>query len=250
MPSTLILILVSVLLVSLVSILGIFIFFRKKTLNRLLFFMVSFAAGTLLGAAFLDLLPEILEEGFNESLPIFILIGILAFFILEKFLYWHHHHTGHEHEEVHAFTYLNVVGDGIHNFLDGAVIAASFMTNIGLGIATTIAIIAHEIPQEIADFSILIYGGFSKMKALVYNFLTALTAMIGALLTYFFSAIVENSHSYIAAFAIGGFVYIAGTDLIPEIHKEKDAKKSLLQLLMLALGIALIWAVGIFFEGH
>jgi len=249
MPSTLLLILVSVLLVSLVSILGILIFFKKKILNRLLFFMVSFAAGTLLGAAFLDLLPEIIEEGFNESLPIFILIGILAFFILEKFLHWHHHHTEHEHE-THAFTYLNLVGDGIHNFLDGAVIAVSFMNSAALGIVTTIAIIAHEIPQEIADFSVLIYGGFSKMKALVYNFLTALTAVIGALITYFFSGLMENSHSYIAAFAIGGFVYIAGTDLIPEIHKEKDIKKSVLQFLMLALGIALIWLVGKVFEGH
>lgn len=250
MAAVLLQILIAVLLVSLVSVAGIFIFFKKKTLDRFLFFLVSFAAGTLLGAAFLDLLPEILEEGFSESLPVFILVGILAFFILEKFLYWHHHHTGQEHEEVHGFTYLNVIGDGIHNFLDGAVIAVSFMNSTALGIVTTIAIIAHEIPQEIADFSILIYGGFSKMKALVYNFLTALTALIGALITYFFSSFMENSHSYITAFAIGGFVYIAGTDLIPEIHKEKDAKKSLLQLLMLAFGIALIWAVGVFFERH
>ena len=249
MPIILLQILIAVLLVSLVSILGIFIFFRKNTLNRALFFMVSFAAGTLLGAAFLDLLPEVIEGGFNEFTPLLILIGILSFFILEKFLHWHHHHTEHEHE-THAFTYLNLVGDGIHNFLDGAVIAASFMANISLGIATTIAIIAHEIPQEIADFSVLIYGGFSKMKALVYNFLTALTAMIGALLTYFFSSAIEGSHTYIAAFAIGGFVYISGTDLIPEIHKEKDAKKSTLQLAMLVLGIALIWFVGVVFEGH
>ena len=247
MPIILLQILIAVLLVSLVSILGIFIFFRKNTLNKALFFMVSFAAGTLLGAAFLDLLPEVIEGGFNEFTPLLILIGILSFFILEKFLHWHHHHTEHEHE-THAFTYLNLVGDGIHNFLDGAVIAASFMANISLGIATTIAIIAHEIPQEIADFSVLIYGGFSKMKALVYNFLTALTAMIGALLTYFFSSAIAGSHTYIAALAIGGFVYIAGTDLIPEIHKEKDAKKSMLQLLMLALGILLIWSVGKIFE--
>ncbi len=243
-------ILIAVLIVSLVSVLGILIFFRKKTLNKILFFLVSFAAGTLLGAAFLDLLPEALENGFKESVPIFILAGILSFFILEKFLYWHHHHTGHEQEEVHGFTYLNIIGDGIHNFLDGAIIAVSFMTDLSLGIVTTIAIIAHEIPQEIADFSILIYGGFSRVKALVYNFITALTAVVGSLFTYFFSGLMENSHLYIAAFTIGGFVYIASTDLIPEIHKEKDIKKSILQLLVLALGIALIWFVGIFFEGH
>jgi len=250
MPATLIFILISVFIVSLVSLLGILIFLKQKTLNRILFYLVSFAAGTLLAAAFLDLLPEIIEEGFTKATPLIILSGMLAFFVLEKFLHWHHHHAEHEHEEVHGFTYLNIIGDGIHNFLDGAVIAASFMTNTALGIATTIAIIAHEIPQEIADFSILIYGGFSKMKALVYNFLTALTAMIGAVLTYFFSSAIGGAHTSIAAFAIGGFVYIAGTDLIPEIHKEKDIKKSVLQFLMLALGIALIWAVGRFFEGH
>src|SRR3989344_5114600 len=250
MLSILLQILIAVLIVSLVSILGILIFFRKKTLDRILFYLVSFAAGTLLGAAFLDLLPEALEEGFRESVPVFILIGILSFFVLEKFLHWHHHHAGHEHEEVHGFTYLNIVGDAIHNFLDGAVIAISFMNSTALGIIATIAIIAHEIPQEIADFSILIYGGFSKAKALIYNFLTALTAMIGALLTYFFSSAVEGSSAYIAAFAIGGFVYIAGTDLIPEIQKEKQLNKSMLQLLMLAFGIALIWMVGEIFRGH
>ena len=248
MPSTLLQILIAVLIVSLVSILGILIFFRKKTLNKILFYLVSFAAGTLLGAAFLNLLPEALENGFKESVPIFILLGILSFFILEKFLYWHHHHAGHEHEEVHGFTYLNIVGDAIHNFLDGAVIAISFMNNTALGIITTIAIIAHEIPQEIADFSILIYGGFSKAKALVYNFLTALTAVIGALAAYFYSGAIENSTIFLTSFAVGGFVYIASTDLIPEIHKEKDLKKSLVQLVLLALGIFFIWLVGELFR--
>lgn len=244
MPIILIQILIAVLIVSLVSVLGILIFFREKTLNRILFFLVSFAAGTLLGAAFLDLLPEALEGGFKESVPIFILTGILSFFILEKFLYWHHHHTGHEHEKVHGFTYLNMIGDAIHNFLDGVVIAISFMSNTALGIITTIAIIAHEIPQEIADFSILIYGGFSRTKALVYNFLTALTAVVGALVAYFFSSAIENSSIFLTSLAAGGFIYIASTDLIPEIHKEKDLKKSLLQLALLALGIFLIWLVG------
>ncbi|MBI2541464.1 ZIP family metal transporter [Candidatus Woesearchaeota archaeon] len=241
-------ILIAVFIVSLVSILGILIFFRKKTLNKILFFLVSFAAGTLLGAAFLDLLPEALEEGFKESVPVFILLGILSFFILEKFLHWHHHHAGHEHEEVHGFTYLNIVGDAIHNFLDGAVIAVSFMNSTALGIVATIAIIAHEIPQEIADFSILIYGGFSKTKALVYNFMTALTAVIGALAAYFYSSAIQNSSTFLTSFAVGGFVYIASTDLIPEIQKEKDLKKSLVQFALLALGIFLIWIIGELFR--
>lgn len=241
-------ILIAVLIVSLVSILGIFIFLREKTLNKILFFLVSFAAGSLLGAAFLDLLPEALEGGFKESVPVFILLGILSFFILEKFLYWHHHHAGHENEEMHGFTYLNVVGDAIHNFLDGAVIAISFMNNTALGIVTTIAIIAHEIPQEIADFSILIYGGFSKSKALVYNFMTALTAVVGALAAYFYSSAIENSSIFLTSFAVGGFVYIASTDLIPEIQKEKDLRKSFLQFVVMVLGIMLIWLVGEIFK--
>ncbi len=248
MPPILIQILIAVLIVSLVSILGILFFLRKKTLNRILFFLVSFAAGTLLGAAFLDLLPEALEGGFKESVPVFILLGILSFFILEKFLYWHHHHTGHEHEEVHGFTYLNIIGDAIHNFLDGAVIAISFMNNTALGIITTIAIIAHEIPQEISDFAVLIYGGFSKRKALIYNFLTALTAVVGALLAYFYSGLIEGSNTYLISFVIGGFVYIASTDLLPEIHKEKDMKKSFLQFVLMVFGILLIYIVGNIFE--
>lgn len=246
--SVLLQILVSVFIVSLISILGILIFLRKKTLNKILFYLVSFAAGSMLGAAFLDLLPESLEKGYNESIPILILLGILLSFVLEKFLNWHHHHTGHEHEEIHAFTYLNLVGDALHNFVDGVVIAVSFMSNTALGITATIAIIAHEIPQEIGDFGILIYGGFSKAKALVYNFLTAMTAFLGALLAYFYSSHLENSTTYISAFAVGGFIYIASTDLIPEIHKEKDLRKSFIQLILMFIGVALIWLVGKVFE--
>ena len=149
---------------------------------------------------------------------------------------------------MHGFTYLNIVGDAIHNFLDGAVIAISFMNSTALGIIATIAIIAHEIPQEIADFSILIYGGFSKAKALIYNFLTALTAVVGALAAYFYSNAINNSTIFLTSFAVGGFVYIASTDLIPEIQKEKDLKKSLVQLVLLALGILLIWIVGKLFQ--
>ena len=246
MPIILLQILIAVIIVSLISILGIFIFLREKILNKILFFLVSFAAGTFLGVAFLDLLPEALEEGFKEAVPIFILLGILSFFVLEKFLYWHHHHTGKE--EVHGFTYLNIIGDGIHNFLDGAIIAISFLNSTALGIVATIAVIAHEIPQEIGDFAILIYGGFSKAKALVYNFLTALTAVIGSLATYFYSSAIESSNTYIIAFVIGAFTYIASTDLIPEIQKEKDLKKSLVQFVLLGLGIFLIWLIGEIFQ--
>ena len=250
MPTILLQIIIAVTIVSLVSLLGIFFFLKQKILNKILFFLVSFAAGTFLGVAFLDLLPEAFEGGFKESIPLFILLGILFFFVLEKFLYWHHHHAGQEHEEVHAFTYLNIVGDAIHNFLDGVVIAISFLNSTALGIVATIAVIAHEIPQEIGDFAVMLYGGFSRAKALVYNFLTALTAVTGALLTYFYSNTIENSSTYIIAFTVGAFTYIASTDLIPEIQKEKNLSKSLAQFALMVLGIFIIWFVGRFFEGH
>ena len=248
MPIILLQILIAVFIVSLISLVGIFIFAREKILNKILFFLVSFAAGTMLGAAFLDLLPEAIKSGFKEAIPFFILIGILSFFILEKFMYWHHHHTGNEKDEVHTFTYMNLVGDALHNFVDGAVIAVSFMQNTAVGIAATIAIIAHEIPQEIGDFAVLVYGGFSKAKALICNFFIALSAVIGALLAFFYSSLAQDSRAYVISFAVGGFIYIASTDLIPEIHKEKDLKKSFVQFALMVLGILLIYAVGRFFE--
>ncbi len=244
MTTTLFYILASVLLVSLVSIIGIFFFIRRKIIKTTLFFMVSFAAGTLLGVALLDLLPEALEEQTtisNKIIPLFVLLGITFFFILEKFLYWHHHHT-HE-KEVHAFTSLNLIGDSIHNFLDGVLIAVSFLSSTELGIVVTVAVIMHEIPQEIGDFAILIYGGFSRLKALIYNFLTALTAIFGALLTYFYSNYIQNLNAPLTAFVAGGFIYIANADLIPEIKKEKNLKRSFLQLIFLIGGILLIWII-------
>jgi len=246
MIPTLIQILIAVIIVSLVSLVGIFLFLREKIIKKYVFYLVSFAAGSLLGAAFLDLLPEAFESGFKEEIPIFILFGILAFFVLEKFLHWHHHHTGKK--EVHVFNYLNTVGDGLHNFLDGAIIAVSFLSSTQLGIVVTIAVVAHEIPQEIGDFAILIYGGWSKLKAAIINFLTALAAVLGALFAYFYSGIIANSSLYITSFAIGGFIYIAGTDLIPEIQKEKDIKKSSVQLVLMIFGILVIWIVSKVFE--
>lgn len=244
---TIIKILVSVLTVSLISLVGIFLFLKEKTIKKYLFYLVSFAAGSLLGAAFLDLLPEAFEGGFKETIPMFILIGILSFFVLEKFLYWHHHHAGEK--EVHVFNYLNIIGDGLHNFIDGALIAVSFLSSTQLGIVVTIAVIAHEIPQEIGDFAILIYGGWSKLKASLINFLTALTAVLGALFAFFYANFVDSLSIYIISFSIGGFIYIASTDLIPEIHKEKKLKKSIIQFVMLVLGVFVIWSVGKIFEG-
>lgn len=242
-------ILASTLLVSGISLIGIFFLsLSEKLFRKLLLMLVSFASGTLLGGAFLHLIPEALSSealsAESENMFIVILSGILVFFLLEKFL-WRH---CHEREcPVHVFAYLSLLGDGVHNFIDGVIIAAGFLVgvplgsvNIPLGLATTLAVVSHEIPQEIGDFGILVYGGFSKVKALFYNLLSALMAVFGALLMYYFSSYLP-SLAYFLVFAAGSFIYIATTDLIPQLHKERDAWKSLVQFVLLLSGILLMW---------
>ncbi len=246
MPSILFQILISVFIVSIISLLGV-LFLMIKTLKKSLFYMVAFSAGALLGAAFFDLLPEAIEKGFRPALPMFIIIGILFFFVIEKFLHWHHHHT--DKKDIHTFTYLNILGDGVHNFTDGVIIAIAFLNSTAVGIATTVAIVAHEIPHELGNFAILLYGGFSRLKATFYNFISALTAVIGALAAYFYSTRIQNINFYITSLAIGGLIYIATTDLIPEIHKEKEIKRSFVQLVLMIFGIGLIWFISKTFEG-
>jgi zinc and cadmium transporter len=237
---TLILILASTFLVSTISIIGIlFLVLGKKLLDKILLMLVSFASGSLLGGAFLHLIPEALSP-YDESIFIVILVGILAFFLLEKSL-WQHCHE--KDCPVHPFAYLNLLGDGIHNFIDGLTIAASFLVSIPLGAAATMAVISHEVPQEIGDFGILVYGGISKRRALFYNFLTAITAIVGATFTYVlyvFSPIIPNM-AYLLAFAAGSFIYIAATDLIPELRKERKLTISLAQFILLLSGVMFMW---------
>ncbi|NYZ78247.1 ZIP family metal transporter, partial [Candidatus Micrarchaeota archaeon] len=178
-------------IVSLISFIGVLLLWlNEKAFNRLLLFFISFAIGAMLGAVFLDLLPEAVETAGAETAFIYALAGIVVFYVVEKFLHWHHHHEGQHaeegtHKHVHPVGYLNLIGDSIHNFIDGALIAASFLVSVPLGIISTVAVIAHEVPQELGDFGILLYSGFEKNKALLFNFLTALTAVAGALITYF-----------------------------------------------------------------
>nr|MCK4930304.1 ZIP family metal transporter [Nanoarchaeota archaeon] len=167
-------------------------------------------------------------------------------FVLEKFLFWRHCHK--EHCEVHTFTYLNLIGDGLHNFIDGAIIAASFLVDFSLGISTTLAVIFHEIPQEIGDFCILIYGGWERKKALIFNFISALMAVIGALAVYFFSNQISDLIPILLSFAAGGFIYIAASDLIPELHKEPNLKKSLVSFSFFLLGIVFMFLLKFLFE--
>jgi zinc and cadmium transporter len=246
-------IILATIIVSLISFVGVITLTLKgQILNTILFVLIGLSAGTLMGGAFLHLLPEAVEssEKFGVSLIdmfLFVLVGFILFFVIEKVLHWRHCHKGEC--EVHTFTYMNLIGDSIHNFIDGLIMAASFVASIPLGITTTIAISTHEIPQEIGDFGVLIYGGFSKKKAIVLNFLVALTAVLGGFIGYLISSRIENVVSYILPFAAGGFVYIAATDLIPEMKKEIDIKKSMITLVVFICGIFIMWLTKIMLRG-
>ena len=226
-------------IVSLLSLIGIFTFAFKQ-IKKILLWLVGLSAGALMGGAFLHLIPESIEEKSVAFVGLFTLIGFSSFFIIERILHWHHCHKYDVKCPVHTFTYMNLFGDSIHNFIDGLIIVASFIMNIKLGIATTVAVIAHEIPQEIGDFGVLVYGGFSKLKALFYNFITAITAIIGAIFGFFLSS-VKGFVPGLLPFAAGGFIYIAASDLVPELHKEVKLKKSLMSFLFFLIGIALMW---------
>ena len=243
------LIILATLLVSAVSLIGVFVLSLKhRTMHALLFVLMSFATGTLFGSAFLDLIPESLEK-IDSRISLFtVLAGLVIFFIIEKLIYWHHHHHSRHEEREKPLAYLNLIGDGVHNFFDGAAIAASFMAGPQVGVITTIAIIAHEIPQEIGDFSLLIYSGFTKKKALLFNLLSALLAVFGALIFFYFSSFIENSEGLGLAFTAGMFIYIAAADLMPELQKELNVKKSVIQLASMIIGIMFILAVVVYLE--
>lgn len=226
----------STFLVSIISLIGIFtLLIKENILHQLTFYLIGFSAGALIGGAFLHILPEVLETTPATTVFYELILGIILFFLMEKYFYWRHCHE--ENCNVHSFTYLNLVGDGFHNFLDGIMIAASFIVSFKVGVVTTLAVIMHEIPQELGDFGVLIYGGFSKAKALVFNFISALTAVAGALIGYFLSDKITNFPSFILPLTAGGFIYIASSDLIPEIHKEKDLKRSTFAFFAFLLGI-------------
>ncbi len=235
----LLLILASTFIVSIISLIGaVTLAIKERFLKAILFLSIAFSAGALLGGAFLHLIPEALERAHSREVFVLVLAGFVLFFFLEKYLYWRHCHDGICH--VHTFSYLNLIGDGLHNFIDGLVIAGSFIVSIRLGIFTTLLVIIHEIPQELSDFGVLIYGGFSRQKALFYNFLSALTAFGGAILGYFLSTRISGFSHILLSFTAGGFIYISSSDLIPEIHKETDQKKSFLSLVFFLLGIVLM----------
>ena len=236
----LLLTLFSVFLVSIISLVGVVtLAIKEKFLKTILFLLIAFSAGALLGGAFLHLIPEAAEGASLDRVFIFVIFGFISFFLLEKYLYWRHCHSGLC--DAHAFTYLNLIGDSLHNFIDGLVIAGSFAVSVRVGFFTTLLVIIHEIPQELGDFGVLVYGGFSRGKALFYNFLTALTAFGGALTGYFFTNRISGFSHILLAVTAGGFLYISNSDLIPEIHKETDRRKSGLSLILFLLGIVMMY---------
>ncbi len=219
--------------------------------------LVSFAVGALLGAAFLDLLPHIFHEARNPGrAAAFLLAGILAFFILEKLFLWRHHHhhsaeeqaeaeeemrhTGHDHGRT---GWMIIFGDSFHNFTDGVIIASAFLADVKLGVVTSLAIIAHEIPQEIGDFLVLLHSGFSKAKAILWNLVSGLAAVLGAVVAYFALSAVHGWIPEILALAAASMIYVAVADLIPGLHKRTALADSLIQVTFIALGIASIWII-------
>ncbi len=240
MLETYVYIFASVLIVSFISFVGVVVLgLQEQRLRSILLYLVSFSAGALLGDVFLHLLPEMSEVGFGVAEGFYFLIGLVIFFILERFIQWQHSHGEHS-EEVHSSVYLTMAGDSLHNFIDGMVIAASFLVNPTLGVATTLAVIFHEIPQEIGQFAILLHGGWSKVKAIWYNFASALTSIAGAGMVVLFARHIESAPSFLLAFAGASFIYIALSDIVPQLHKEESREKSVWQFLWLILGIALM----------
>ena len=224
--------------VSLISLIGIFsLLLKDKWLDKTLFLLIGFAAGGLIGGAFLHLMPEALEQS-QTNIFLYVILGFISFFILEKYFYWRHCHNGVC--DVHAFTYLNLIGDGIHNFTDGLVIGASFIVSINFGIITTLVIIFHEVPQEIGDFAVLVYGGFNRFKALFFNFISALTCVLGTIVGYSLSTNIGKFSPFMLSFTAGGFVYIAACDLVPELHKQPGLKRSTLSMLAFLCGTSFI----------
>ncbi len=253
----------SVIVVSLVSLLGaVAISIQKKLLHRLLLVLVSFSAAALLGDVFFHLLPELAEDvGFGPEISAWILLGIIAFFLIEKFICWHHCHTTEscdehahggkkaktEHHPLHRFGHTILLGDVLHNFMDGLVIAGSYLVSIPVGIATTIAVVLHEIPQELGDFGVLVHAGHSTGRALFLNFITALSAVVGGVIGLFLGNVIEGFLPAIIAFTAGSFIYIAAADLIPELHKEARVWPSVLQFAGFLLGLLAMYGL-LFFE--
>lgn len=229
--------------VSTISLVGVSLLsLGKKKLDRVLSLLVAFAAGTLLGDAFIHLIGESLEGSeYMPSTALYILAGFIFSFVIERFVHWHHCRTGSEHQ--HQLATMNLIGDGVHNLLDGFAIAAAFSVGTPVGIATTIAICLHEIPQEIGDFGVLLYSGYSKQKAILMNLATACTAIIGVLIGFIAIETFESIEKQVLLFTAGNFIYIAATDIMPELNRHEGVRRGVIHTLALLIGIGVMYAM-------
>ena len=240
---------------------GIILLAKEKFAAKISHFLSAFAAGALLATAFFDLLPESLEEakhlaqeGMAEvNVFAWAITGFLFFFLLERWIHWSHHHQISEkfgnRKGPKSIIPLVMIGDSVHNFIDGVIIATTFLVSIPLGIITSFAVAAHEIPQEIGDFGIMLHKGLKKGKILLFNLLSAAIAMVGAIMAYLFGESLEGFVPIFLSLAAGFFIYIAASDLIPEIHNEEKREVALLESLVLVLGVITVWLAITFLEG-
>lgn len=234
--------LLAVIGVSLVSLIGVVsLAFKDEYVKKYIGLFISLAIGALLGDAFIHIIPESFENLVDPNITSLLIIsGLMIFFLLEKLIHWHHHGEDKEEEHVHPVGKLVLFSDGIHNLIDGIIIGVSFIVSIPLGFATTLAVILHEIPQEIGDFAVLLHAGYSKRKALLYNFISALFAVLGVLIVFILGDVIENYILWFLPIAAGGFIYVALADLIPELHKHSGRTNLILQIGALTLGVLLM----------
>ncbi len=234
--------LISVTIVSLISLIGVFtLSWKPERLKKISLFLVSFAVGGLFGDAIIHLLPESFEKlGNNILTSLLVIFGIIVFFSLEKFLRWRHCHFPDCDVHLPSVAAMSLTGDAVHNFIDGLLVAASYAVSFQIGLATTLAVIFHEIPQEIGNFGVLVHSGYSVKKALFFNFLSALTAILGAITALVLGFWQEFFASYLLPLTAGGFLYLAGSDLLPELHHDVRPKSSLIQLFLIILGITIM----------
>jgi zinc and cadmium transporter len=260
MMQTIIYAIASVIIVSLISVVGALPFILKKNVSQgILVFLLSVSVGVLLSTVFLDFLPEVFEAGHADgghslSAPLYILFGFIVMFVIEKFVHWHHSKKcengdcGHSH--AYSVAPLNLIGDGIHNFIDGLVIAGAYTVSITVGIAATISIIFHEIPQEIADFGVLLYSGMQKKRAIIFNLLSGLTALVGTIIGLFLIHSIEGFNQIVIPFAAGNFIYIAASNLVPQLHRKCSVWEDVMHVSAIILGVAIVVAVTVLGPAH
>ncbi|MDO8668759.1 MAG: ZIP family metal transporter [Candidatus Buchananbacteria bacterium] len=245
--SLLLWILASTVAVSLISLLGVLVLvFKDDILKKIVLWLVAFSAGSLIGGAFLHMIPEAIDKFKGNSIIfVWVIIGFSIFFFLEQFIHWHHcHNLQCQHQEYTKPTaYLILVADGLHNFIDGLAIAGAFIVDVRLGLITSIVVATHEIPQELGDFGVLIHSGWKKSRALLFNLISGLTAVLGGLVAFFLAQTINVD--FLLPLAAGGFIYIASSDLIPEVKHNEKISTSIIHLAAFVLGILLIAVVGL-----